>query len=59
MERSPRETNGSYDNQEIRAPLWNSKASLPCSQEPSTSPYPELNESYLHPRILPLEDSLE
>jgi hypothetical protein len=32
------------------------EGSLPCSQEPSTSPYPELHQSSLYHRILSLQD---
>jgi hypothetical protein len=28
------------------------EGSLPCSQEPATCPYPELNESNPHPQTL-------
>jgi len=40
MEQSP-----SYEADSDSGLLWNPKVHLPCSQEPTTSPYPEPDES--------------
>jgi hypothetical protein len=41
MELSPSEATSYLATQEILSISWNSKASLLCSEEPSTGPYPE------------------
>jgi hypothetical protein len=52
MEHSPYwEADSRSASQQIQPPFIKTEGSLPCSQEPGTGPYPELNGSSLHPPI--------
>jgi len=53
MEQNPSsEANSHSASQEIPRLVWDHKSSLPFSHEPATAPYPEPDESNLHPQPL-------